>query len=1611
MRQVEQDRLTEKLAQVRKIASARLAKAENEAFDAALDRFFANVSPDQVVETEAEELYGAALALWKFSATRKPGTPKLRLYNPRMTEHGWESQHSVLEVVNDDMPFLVDSMTSCLTDRGIGIHTLLHPVIAVKRDAKGARKGLVDSDDKSGVSESVIQAQVDQIGDDQTLAQVESDMRQVLIDVRVAVEDWRAMMERLTQTTEELKAQAPKRVAAETEEVCEFLEWLAQNHFTFLGCREYKMSPRSKKGASVVRGSGLGLMRDPNYTVLRDVDGNFADWSPEMDAFLAEGSPLLILKANRRSTVHRTAHFDLIGVKCYDKKGAVTGEHVFVGHFTSAAYNRSPRSIPLLRQKVVRVIERAGFAPNSHDGKALTNVLETYPRDELFQASEDQLYRNAMGVLHLATRPRTRLFVRPDRFNRFLSCLVYAPRERYNTELRVKLGDILSDAFGGRVATWTTSFADEALARTHFVIATLSGGIPDFDMAEVESRITEAVRDWSDVLQEALIERLGEHEGNRLHAHYQRGFAPAYRGAFNAVTAIDDIEKMEELTDEGPMGLKFYRRLEDPDNSIRFKLFRLGTPVPLSDCLPVLENMGFRILEEHPFEIMRNESDAIWLHDFYMESEDGSDIELTDVREKLEDAFASVWSGAADDDPLNRLVLVAGLSARETVLLRAYSRFLRQARIPYSVEYMEDALADNSGIAQSLVSLFHTLFDPAGGESDKARSSAARKVATQIEDALEAVASLDVDRILRRFRNAIQATLRTNYYQPAADGSQKPYVSFKFKCDELDDLPLPRPWREIFVYSTWIEGVHLRGGPVARGGLRWSDRKEDYRTEVLGLVKAQQVKNAVIVPVGSKGGFLPKKLPVGGTREEFVAEGVRAYKTFLSGLLDITDNLDGLKIVPPESVIRRDEDDPYLVVAADKGTATFSDYANGVAADYGFWLDDAFASGGSNGYDHKGMGITAKGGWEAVKRHFRELGHDSQTQPFTAIGCGDMSGDVFGNGMLLSDQIKLIAAFDHRDIFIDPSPDTKKSFAERQRLFDLPRSSWQDYEKKLISKGGGIFPRAAKSVKLTPEIQAMTGLKSDQVTPAELIHALLKTKSDLLWFGGIGTYIKSSDETHAQADDRANDNIRVDAPQVGARVIGEGANLGVTQLGRIELSAHGVKINTDAVDNSAGVDCSDHEVNIKIALGAVVGAGDMTQKQRNNLLAKMTDEVGDLVLKTNYHQTLAISLAEARAQGMLEEHARLMRALEAEDRLDRAVEQLPSEEEIIERGELGRGLTRPEIAVLVAYAKITIFQELDESDVPDDAYMEHLLIDYMPTPLREKYKAVLKKHRLRREIIATVAANAFVNEVGPSLYNRLREETGASIPETVRAFMIAREVFGLPGIGGEINALDNKVPADCQTDMHLALSDMAAAQSLRLLQGGGELPIGDAISLYRPGVQMIADRAGDEITAFSKKRLGQRALELTKKGAPKALAEKVAGLELLGGTFDVIDVASRMNRDVADVAANYFAAGARFGLDWLRSAARQIGPADHWERIALGRLMGDIRAQQSAIGAAALAIKGAKPGAKSIEKWCAENAELADRADRLIGELRQGGTLSVSKLAVASSQLRSLVGG
>ncbi|MCP1336578.1 NAD-glutamate dehydrogenase [Futiania mangrovi] len=1602
------DRIREKLDQLRALAETRVTGKDRADFLAFVEQVFANAPVDDVTEPGTEELYGATLSLWRLAERRAPDEPRVRFYNPRIEEHGWESGHSVLEIVNDDMPFLVDSVTHHLTDRGLGIHAILHPIFRVRRGKDGRRLG---PGEPGGVehAESVMQIQVDQIGDPSRIAEIETAIRSVLADVRMAVRDWPDMTARLREAARDLEAATPKDAdRAAVEESVAFLDWLADNHFTILGWRDYRLGGKGKP-VTPVEGSGLGLMRDPGYNILRDADGNFVDWAPEADAFIADTSPLLILKANRRSTVHRTTHLDYIGIKVYSREGKVTGERRLVGLFTAAVYNRSPFSIPLLRRKIANVIARAGLNPDSHDGKALANVLENFPRDELFQVPEELLLETALGALHLETRPRTKVFVRPDRFGRFMSALVFFPRERFNTDLRIHVGKLLAEAYDGRVSSYYPAYGDGPLARVHYIIATRPGAVPEVDVAALNEQVRAATRLWTDDLHDVLVERLGEDAGNRLFDRYGHGFPAHYREDYPAAVAIADIETMERLAGPADVGLKFYRRLEDDGSIVRLKLYHLGAPLPLSDCLPVLENMGLRVMEERPYEV-GHAGGCVYIHDFSMLPRESEEVDLAALREKLEATFAGVWAGQLDDDRFNRLVLRAGIDPADINVLRAYAKFLRQTNIPFSQAYMEDALAAHPVIARTLVALFHARFDPSLGTAADKRRAESDRLAAEIEAQLDAVSSLDEDRIVRRFRNAILSTLRTNAWQKGPDGQTRPYLSLKFDSGQLEDLPLPRPWREIFVYSRAVEGVHLRGGPVARGGLRWSDRKEDYRTEILGLVKAQIVKNAVIVPVGAKGGFLPKALPVGAGREETVAAAIEAYKTFISALLDITDNLRGEEVVPPKDVVRFDDDDPYLVVAADKGTATFSDIANGVAREYGFWLDDAFASGGSQGYDHKKMGITARGAWEAVKRHFREMGHDTQAEAFTVAGVGDMSGDVFGNGMLLSDRIRLVAAFDHRDIFIDPDPDPAASFAERQRLFALPRSSWADYDGKLVSKGGGVYSRGLKSVPLSTEARALLGIRSEKPAPQEVMQAILRADVDLLWFGGIGTYIKARSESHADVGDRANDAIRVDAEGVRAKVIGEGANLGLTQRGRIAFALKGGRINTDAVDNSAGVDCSDHEVNIKIALGRVVEAGDMTEKQRNLLLADMTDEVADLVLATNYDQTLAISMAEARAPRRLDVHARLMRTLEREGRLDREVEMLPNEEALHDRANGGRGLTRPEIAVLMAYAKIQLFDELCASDAPDDEALVRYLLDYMPAPLRSTYRDAVLSHRLRREIIATVLGNAMVNEGGITFVHRLKEEAGATTGEIARAFVVAREVFGLPQLAAGVNALDTKADAGAQIRAHLAIADSLTIQTLWQLQHGRTRePVADATAFFKDDVAAIAEALPGMLSEFGRGALAVRVEPLVAGGLPEALAQRICGLEFLGGACDVVRVARRQQRDVSDVAATYFAAGARLGLDWLRASARDIDVSDHWERIALGRLVADVRAHQSALAARSLEAAKGKAGVAAVEAWASANPEVVDRAERLVEELRTAGSLTLAKIAVAASQLRTLI--
>ena len=1578
------------------------------------EQYFAHMPPMDIHARDPETLAGIARSHWKTAAQHKPGKPSVRVYRPDAKKDGWASNHTIVEIVTDDMPFLVDSVSSEMNRRGLTVHLVVHPILKVKRDGKGSLQRVLDpGEPEDGARlESWMHIEVDEETPDGQ-RDIEKGVLKVLDDVRLAVQDWRPMRERMAQIIDDFRQTSGTAPLEEANEVREFLRWIHDNNFTFLGSRDYKISGAGTKvSVSVDKKSALGILRDFDLSVLTYA-ADLSKIPPEVRAFISDPGLIVVTKSNQRSTVHRPVHMDAIGIKSFDKTGKVTGLRIFVGLFTSAAYNRSPKDIPLLRRRLQQVLDRAGLQPGSHDGKALTNILETYPRDELFQISEEQLLETSMGILHLQDRQRVALFMRQDNFGRFVSCMIYVPRDRYTMNLRERMQDILCDALNGRVSNFSTALGDAPLARVYLIVATEPGKLPAFYAKGLENKLTRAARTWADDLAEALTKAYGDKEGLRLTRRFQNAFGPGYTAQYSAADAVNDIEVIEESLTAERIGLHLYRPEGAPGNCVRFKVYHPDSAVPLSDALPVFEHMGFRVLDENPHEVSCDNGDGaeiLMIHDFGLETRDGGEVDIPAIKDKFEDAFGRVWRGEIESDGFNALVARGGLDWREVLILRAYCRCLRQMGIPYSQTYMEQTLAKHLGLANMIVQLFLVRM-AVSGQSAAERDKKASALHAKMRDALEAVTSADEDRILTRFINLVDATLRTNFFQPAADGGHKPYVSFKFNSRQIDDLPKPRPLREIFVYSPRVEGVHLRFGFVARGGLRWSDRPEDFRTEILGLVKAQQVKNAVIVPVGSKGGFVCKRPPTDGGRDAFMAEGIACYKILISGLLDVTDNLKGPRVVPPKSVYRWDDDDPYLVVAADKGTATFSDIANGVSLEYGHWLGDAFASGGSQGYDHKGMGITAKGAWESVKRHFREIGKDIQTEDFTVVGVGDMSGDVFGNGMMLSKHIKLQGAFNHMHIFVDPHPDPAKSFAERVRMFNLGRSSWSDYDVKTISKGGGIFERSAKSIKLSPEIKACFGLAKDAVSPNELIQAMLKAETDLLWFGGIGTYIKAQTESSADVGDRANDAIRINGGEVMAKVVGEGANLGCTQKGRVEYAMKGGRLNTDSIDNSAGVDCSDHEVNIKILLGAVMAKGGLTEGQRNKLLAKMTDEVGSLVLRHNYNQTQAISSIQAKGVHALDNQIRLMRLLEKRGLLERAVEFLPDDEQLSERAAQHKGLVRPELSVLIAYAKNWLYDELLKSDLPDDPFLLDEIVQYFPSDLRVKYLPEMKTHRLKREIIATRVTNSMVNRVGDTFVTEFMEKTGRQPAEIARAYTIAREVLRARTLWAEIEALDNKVPTRAQTSMLADLNRLLEWVTLWFLRNGKKgLDIGAHVNEFGAGMAELADHISAVVPRHYIDDMKGRAKPYLDDGVPTALAHKVAHLVNLYSACDIVGLANRRKMNVREVAKVYFALGTRFRLGRLRAAASNLESEDHWQQLAVAALVEEVYSHQLALASNALdhLAKAGKDVDKAIAAWVQRNQTAVDQTEVLLNELWATEVNDLSMVAVASRQLRAL---
>ena len=1563
-----------------------------------LGELYAHAVAEDLLRYGVGDLVRLAERAFDFMAERAPGAPKIRCETVALADSGSRKAVTVIEIINDDMPFLLDSVMGELADHRLDMRLVAHPVFGVRR--AGDRLAAVGAPEQvNDARESFIHIHCELIEDGAARDKIVAQLSIVLGEVRLAVTDWRAMRARVESVVAELKGNPPPLPVDEIAEAIQFLQWLLADNFTFLGLRDYVFD-----GQSLVpeHEDSLGIMRARELRVLRRGDQRM-EFTPEIMAFLQEPRPLIIAKANIQARVHRRVYLDYIGVKRFDAGGNLVGEHRLIGLFTSSAYTRSAHGIPYLRRKIAHVEERAGFEPKSHSGKALANVLEHYPRDELFQIDETTLYGFALAILQLDERPRVRVLARRDRFDRFVSVLVFVPRERYDSDIRAKIGDHLARAFIGRVSAFYPFFPEGPLVRVHFIIGRAGGPTPDIPRETLEREIAGIVRSWEDGLAQALALVHAPEQTCALYARYCSAFSHGFQDAYSPAIAASDIRIVEGLSVQRPLAVDFRHRNEEDQRSVSLRVWSLERPLPLSERVPVLENMGFTVVDERTYRIVPQESPRVWFHDMLLTRHDDGTIDLSHGKARLETAFLMAMRGAAENDGYNALTLAGGLAWRDVALIRMLSRFLRQIRVPYSQDYMWTTLVKHAGIAADVVELFHARFDP---RHDEEREAKQKEIAARIESALEKVDSLDEDRILRRFVNAVQSAIRTNFYQIDANGGPKPLIAIKFDSRKLTDLPLPRPLYEVFVYSPRVEGVHMRFGKVARGGIRWSDRPQDFRTEILGLVKAQQVKNAVIVPVGAKGGFVPKLMPKGATREQVQAEGVATYTLFMSTLLDITDNIapDG-KIVPPECVVRHEGDDPYLVVAADKGTATFSDIANEISLKHGYWLGDAFASGGSAGYDHKAMGITARGAWESVKRHFREMDVDISKTPFTCVGVGDMSGDVFGNGMLREETTRLLAAFDHRDIFIDPDPDPQRSFAERKRLFGLPRSSWQDYDKALISRGGGVYPRSSKDIRLSAEARQLFGV-GESVTPQDLMKAILKAKVDLLFFGGIGTYVRASAEGDEAAGDRANDVVRVTGADLACKVIGEGANLGMTQRGRIEAAMRDIRLNTDAIDNSAGVNTSDVEVNIKIALGPPMRSGELTLDSRNHLLAEMTDEVARLVLRNNYQQTLALSLVQRSGLEDLGFQQRLMQILEQRGQLDRAVEFLPDDMALAERRKRNQALTRPELAVLLAYAKLSLYSELLASDVPDDPYLGRELERYFPHEMGSLFPDALHAHRLRREIIATQLTNSMINRGGATLTVRISDQTGATAASIAAAFAAVRQSYDLIALNGEIDTLDNKVSGKTQLSLYAAVQDLLLDRIVWFLRNVDlKQGLDKIVAHYKDGIEKVAQALDRALSEEARAARDGAAAAFAKAGVPEALALRIASLQALKAAPDIVLVADRAQKPIADVTATYFAAEAYFRLDRFAGALNTIVVSDYFDRLALDRTLDSIGDAERRI-ARAMVSQGAA-GAAAVEAWVAPRRSEVERLRAALHEIVNSG-LTLSKLSVTASLLGDL---
>ncbi len=1567
-----------------------------------INRLFGHAAESDLTAYDMADLSGLTVSLWRH-VDKWPEAGKgvkVQVFNPNVEEHEWQSGHTSVVLLARESPFIVDSARMALNRMGVNIHRLFYGDFHSERNASGQLQGFSEKAESN--NELLVYFEIDHVSEARQRRQTERELESVINDVYMVVDDFPAITETVKKARETV-GKLDKGSKLPKEEVAEsgvFLDWLLDDHFTLLACDRYKI----KNGkVEPIAESAQGLFRKPSRSAAEHIDLS----GEQLSASAYDPRIVTFAKSGRRSSVHRPAYSDYVIIKEFNKAGEVIGGYRILGLYTSDVYNDSPRSIPIVRRKIAEVLRRAGFADGSHNSKELAQILHTFPRDELILSTVDELLDTTLSVLSIQERKQIRVFSRRDPYGQFLTALVYLPREIFNTEIRMQIQELIAGRLDVEGSDFSIYLSESVLARIRFVFKLSKPLAEPLDARELERTIVQMARRWEDELDEALSEQLGEEQGVNLFSDYRRAFPYGYREKYSARVAVTDIQRMESLfaNPDLQLTLSFYLSQEPSETNLKLKIFHQDGELMLSDLVPVLENFGLRVVDEIPYPVERADGRRVYIYDFTLLYEADPDLEPAQLREIFHDAFINIWYGRAENDHYNQLILGSRLTWREVAMLRGYAKYMKQIRFGISQEYIATTLIRHPDLTETLSYLFSARFNPVR----KKRAELQARYTAKMEEGLEQVANLNEDRILRKYMELMQATLRTNFYQEDENGQRKAYISFKLDPRAIAEIPKPRPQFEIFVYSPRVEGVHLRGGKVARGGLRWSDRLEDFRTEVLGLVKAQQVKNAVIVPVGAKGGFVAKQLPDPSDREAFMAEGVACYRTFIKGLLDISDNLVGGNVVSPTNVIRHDEDDPYLVVAADKGTATFSDIANEVAQGYNFWLGDAFASGGSNGYDHKKMGITARGAWVSVQRHFREMNINVQEEPVTVVGIGDMAGDVFGNGLLSSRSLKLVAAFNHMHIFLDPDPDPEKSYQERERLFQLPRSSWEDYDQKLISKGGGVFSRHAKSIDLSPEVRKLLGVRREKMTPTELISHILRAQVDLIWNGGIGTYIKATTETHAAVGDKANDNLRVDATELRAKVLGEGGNLGVTQLGRIEFARHGGRCYTDFIDNAGGVDCSDHEVNIKILLDELVKNGDLTLKHRNEWLVSMTDEVSKLVLSNNYRQTQAISIAAREALLRVEEYRRHITAFESAGKLDRALEFLPDDEQISERKALGQSLVLPELSVLISYSKGDLKEALISQDAGADDYLAREVYTAFPQSLVDKYGSQVHAHRLKREIVATQLANDLFNHMGIVFVHRLQESTGASELDIVKGYVAARDIFGMPELWQAVESMDYQVDSELQLNLMSRLSRMVRRATRALIKSNRlNLDVADLVRRYHGSINELAVAMPKFLHGEMASQHSEAVVAYTKAGVDKSVAPRLAACDHLYHGIAIIGVATQLKVSLERTAQTFYMLGERLSLNQFAGALSAMPVGTHWQAMAREALRDDLEQQQQRLTWGVLTMDDGGDLEATVERWTRAHQPLVDRWLRIVREILATTEPEFSMYSVATRELLDL---